>query len=86
MNTNKKLLSGIILGVVIGTAIILLTQTEKGKGILSDLGDTADDVKDNLKDKKNSFDKQFKELIKKGKSFIEDLEDKAKDIASSIKN
>lgn len=86
MNTNHKLLSGIIVGVVIGTAIILLTQTDKGKEILADLGDAADDAKESLKEKKSSFDKQFKDLIKKGRSFIEDLEDKAKDITSAIKN
>ena len=86
MNTNKKLLSGIIIGVVIGTAILLLTQTDKGKEILSDASDAADDAKEKLKDKKSSFDKQFKELVKKGKAFIDDLEDKAKDIAGSIKN
>lgn len=84
MNTSQKFLSGIILGVVAGVAVILLTQTSKGKEILSDMEDAAGDAKDNIKDKYSSVEKQFKELIKKGKSFINDLEDKAKDIARAV--
>jgi gas vesicle protein len=84
MNTNQKFLAGIIIGVTVGAAILLLTKTDKGKEWLSDISDAADDVKDNLKDKAGSLEKQFKDLIKKGKAFISDLEDKAKDITSSI--
>jgi gas vesicle protein len=84
MNTNQKFLAGIIIGVTVGAAILLLTKTDKGKEWLSDMSDAADDVKDNLKNKAGSLEKQFKDLIKKGKAFISDLEDKAKDITSSI--
>lgn len=92
MSTGQKFLSGIILGVAVGAAIILLSKTDKGQDLLSDLGDATDDIKDKakdkfsdakdgLKDKYSSLGKELKSLIKKGKSFIEDLEDKAKDIA-----
>jgi gas vesicle protein len=84
MNTSQKFLSGIIIGVTVGAAILLLTKTDKGKDFLSDIADAADDAKDNLKSKAGSLEKQFKELIKKGKAFISDLEDKAKDITSAI--
>ena len=84
MNTSQKFLAGIIIGVTVGAAILLLTKTDKGQEWLSDLSDTADDVTDNIKDKAGSLEKQFKDLIKKGKAFISDLEDKAKDITSSI--
>jgi gas vesicle protein len=84
MNTSKKFLSGIIIGVTVGAAILLLTKTDKGKEFLSDVADAADDAKDNIKSKAGSLEKQFKELINKGKAFISDLEDKAKDITSTI--
>jgi gas vesicle protein len=84
MNTSQKFLSGIIIGVTVGAAILLLTKTDKGKDFLSDIADAADDAKDNLKDKASSLEKQFKDLIKKGKAFISDLEDKAKDLTSAI--
>lgn len=84
MNTSQKFLSGIIIGVTVGAAILFLTKTDKGKEWLSDVADAADDAKVNLKDKAGSLEKQFKELIKKGRAFISDLEDKAKDITSAI--
>lgn len=84
MNTSQKFLAGIIIGVTVGAAILLLTKTDKGREWLSDMSDAADDIKDNVKDKAGSLEKQFKDLIKKGKDFISDLEDKAKDITSAI--
>ncbi len=88
MNTSQKFLSGIIIGVAVGSAILLLTQTDKGKEILSGVADAAEDakdsLKDNFKDKAGSLEKQYKKLIKKGKAFINDLEDKAKDLSSTI--
>ena len=85
MNTQQKFLSGIILGVAVGSAILFLTKTKKGQDFLSDVGDATEDLSDNLKDKFEGFEKEMKSIIKKGKSFIEDLEDKAKDIAGSFK-
>lgn len=84
MNTSQKFLSGIIIGVAVGAAILLLTKTKKGKELWSEVLDAADDVTDNFKDKASSYEKQYKDLIKKGKAFLNDLEDKAKDIASAI--
>ena len=92
MSTGQKLLSGIILGVAVGAAILLLTKTDAGQDFLSDLGDATDDLKgkakdklsdakDTFQDKYSSLGKDLKSLIKKGKAFIEDLEDKAKSIA-----
>ncbi len=92
MSTGQKFLSGIILGVAVGAAIILISKTEKGQEVWSDLEDAAgdakdkakdkySDAKDTVKDKYSSIGKELKSLIKKGKAFIEDLEDKAKSLA-----
>lgn len=86
MTTKQKFISGIILGVAAGVAVILLTQTKRGNDILSDIEDAADDVADNVKDKLAFVEKQYSDLIKKSKNFINDIEDKAKDLAKAIKD
>ena len=39
----------------------MLTKTDKGKELLSDISDAADDATDNIKDKAGSVEKQLKE-------------------------
>jgi len=81
MTSGQKFLGGILLGVAAGVAIALFVNSDKGKELISDLGDAAGDAGDKLKTKYAEYGDQVKDFIKKGKSFLQDMEDKAKDIA-----
>ena len=84
MSTSQKFLSGIILGVAAGVAIALFAQTDKGKEILADVKDAADEAGESLKSRFNQFEQEMKRLLKKGKAFVDDIESKAKDVADSV--
>jgi gas vesicle protein len=79
MNTAQKFLGGIMLGVAAGVAIALFINSDKGKELISDVGDAAGDAADNLKTKFSDFESQAKDLLKKGKSFLDDIEGRVKD-------
>ena len=81
MNTGQKFLAGILLGVAAGVAIALFVNSDKGKEIMADVTDAADEATESLKSKFSDLEKQAKDLVKKGKSFLEDVQDKAKDFA-----
>jgi gas vesicle protein len=81
MTTGQKFLGGILLGVAAGVAIALFINSDKGKQIIADVSDAAEDAKDNLKSKVGDFEGQMKDLLKKGKAFIGDIESKVKDFA-----
>jgi len=81
MTTGQKILGGIILGVAAGVAIALFANSEKGKKIIADIGDAADEAGESLKSKYAEYEGEVKDFIKKGKSFLKDMEGKAKDIA-----
>ncbi|MFT4154706.1 YtxH domain-containing protein [Parafilimonas sp.] len=81
MTTGQKILGGIILGVAAGVAIALFINSDKGKELLADVSDAADEAGGKLKNKYSEYEDQVKDFIKKGKSFLKDIEGKAKDFA-----
>jgi gas vesicle protein len=84
MNILNKFVAGLALGVAAGAAVAMFLQTEKGKEILSDIKDAAEDAGSNLRSNLKNFESEMNDLIKKGKKFVEDLEQKAKGAASSL--
>ena len=82
MNILNKFVAGLVIGVAAGAAVALFLQTEKGKEILSDIKDAAEDAGSNLRSNLKNFESEMNDLIKKGKKFVEDLEQKAKNAAS----
>lgn len=76
----NKFIAGIILGAAAGAALTLFLQSDKGKEIISDIKDAADEAGTNLKSKLNNFDAEVKELLRKGKQYVEDLENKAREM------
>jgi gas vesicle protein len=84
MNILNKFVAGLVLGAAAGAAVALFLQSEKGKEILSDIKDAAEDAGTNLKSNLKSFEDEMNDLIKKGKKFVEDLEQKAKNATSSF--
>ena len=84
MNILNKFVAGLALGVAAGAAVAMFLQTEKGKEILSDIKEAADDAGSNLRSNLKNFEGEMNDLIKKGKKFVEDLEQKTKKAASSF--
>jgi gas vesicle protein len=84
MNILNKFVAGLVLGVAAGAAAAMFLQTEKGKEILSDIKDAAEDASTNLRSNLKNFETEMNDLIKKGKKFVDDLEQKAKKAASSV--
>lgn len=82
MNFLNKFIAGLIVGAAAGAAIALFLQTEKGKEILDDLSDVAEDAGTHLKSNLRNFEEEMSELLKKGKAFVEDLETRAKKATS----
>jgi gas vesicle protein len=80
----NKFIAGLVLGAAAGAAVALFLQTEKGKEILNDIKDAAEDAGGNLRSNLRSFEEEMNDLVKKGKKFVEDLEQKAKNTASSF--
>jgi len=84
MNILNKFVAGLVLGAAAGAAVAMFLQTEKGKEILSDIKDAAEDAGSNLRSNLKNFEGEMSDLIKKGKKFVEDREQKAKGTASSF--
>ena len=84
MNILNKFVAGLVLGVAAGAAAAMFLQTEKGKEILNDIKDAAEDAGNNLKSNLKNFETEMNDLIQKGKKFVEDLEQKAKKTASTF--
>jgi gas vesicle protein len=81
--TNQKFIAGLILGAAAGTFAAIFLQTDKGKEIISNVKDAANDAEDTLKSKLKSFDEEVSDLLKKGKEYVKDLESKAKSTAKN---
>lgn len=50
MSKNQKLLTGFVIGATAGAAAVIFFKTEKGKQLLTDLKDAADEIFNNFKE------------------------------------
>lgn len=78
MTSNQKFLAGIVLGAAAGALITMFLNSDKGKEILEDVRDIADEAKDNLTD----IGSEVSDLVNKGKKFMQDLGNQAKEAAA----
>ena len=79
MSTGQKFLSGIILGVAVGAAIILLSKTDKGQEIWSDIEEATDDIKGKAKDKYSNVKDKYGDVK-------DNVLDKYSSLAKDFKN
>lgn len=75
MTSNQKFLAGIVLGAAAGALITMFLNSDKGKEILEDVRDIADETKENL----SNIGAEVSELVSKGKQFVQDLSAQAKE-------
>lgn len=78
MTSNQKFLAGIVLGAAAGALVTIFLNSDKGKELLSEVRDIADDAKDNIA----GMTDEVSELVKKGKKFVQDLGQQAKEATS----
>ncbi|GGH79720.1 gas vesicle protein [Filimonas zeae] len=78
MTSNQKFLAGIVLGAAAGALITMFLNSDKGKEILEDVRDIADEAKENLTD----IGTEVSELVTRGKQFMQDLGNQAKEAAA----
>lgn len=78
MTSNQKFLAGIVLGAAAGALITMFLNSDKGKEILEDVRDIADEAKENLTD----IGSEVSDLVNKGKKFMQDLGNQAKEAAA----
>ncbi|MES2372544.1 MAG: YtxH domain-containing protein [Bacteroidota bacterium] len=65
--SDSKFITGILIGAVVGTALALFLNSEKGKALMKDLKEGADNLQSDLSGLAD-------ELLQKGKSFMEETE------------
>lgn len=84
MTSNQKLLAGVILGAAAGVLATMFLHSEKGKELIADAKDFADDTVDGIKSKVDSIDAEVKELVKKGKKLVADIGGQASEASEAI--
>jgi gas vesicle protein len=70
MSKTNNFLAGLLLGAAAGTAIVLFLNSEKGKAMMNDIKDGADNMQTDLTAMVDG-------LVEKGKSFVNEFEQKA---------
>jgi gas vesicle protein len=79
MTDSQKFIAGVILGAAAGAAITVFLNSDKGKEILADVKDMAQDTSESLRSKMDGLEKEVKGLLQKGKQFIESIEQRLDD-------
>ena len=79
MTDSQKFIAGVILGAAAGAAITVFLNSDKGKEILADVKDIAQDTSESLRSRLDGFEKEVKSLLQKGKQFIENVEQRLDD-------
>jgi gas vesicle protein len=78
LSKNQQFLAGLLLGAAAGAAIALFLQSEKGKELMKEAREGADDLQAGLKERMSAFDEAMTELLNKGKAMVEAMEQKVK--------
>ncbi len=79
MTDSQKFIAGVILGAAAGAAITVFLNSDKGKEILADVKEIAQDTSENLRTRLDGIEKEVKSLLQKSKQFIENVEQRLDD-------
>lgn len=76
MSENNKFISGLAVGAVVGAALVLFLQSDKGKELLSSLKADVDALREQVADATNDAEESLEILMQKAKELVTDLEKK----------
>ena len=77
MSKNQKLLTGFVIGATAGAAAVLFFKTEKGKQLLSDLKNAADEIFNNFKETSSTVKDMVTDLLEEEDADEEDFKNNA---------
>jgi gas vesicle protein len=73
MSDNQKFIAGLLLGAVAGAALALFLSSEKGKSVVADVKEGAENLQDKLQEKMTDFDQAVQDVLQKGKSVVDNF-------------
>lgn len=74
MKGSNKFFAGILLGAAAGAVVALFLKSDKGKELIAEIKEQAEDVEADIKTKYQSFEEELKTLLNKGKAIITEME------------
>jgi gas vesicle protein len=76
MTENNKFISGLLMGVLAGSALALYLNSDKGKQLLTDLNIETAGIKDGLESSLDKAEESLQDMLAKAKQLVADLEQK----------
>lgn len=73
---DNKFISGLVVGTIVGTALTIYLNSDKGKQLLADLNFDVEDIKDQMNARIEGVDESLHQLLSKAKQVVTDLEQK----------
>ena len=73
---DNKFISGLVVGAIVGTALTIYLNSDKGKQLLADLNFDVEDIKDQMNARIEGVDESLHQLLSKAKQVVTDLEQK----------
>jgi gas vesicle protein len=80
MSDNQKFIACLLLGAVAGAALALFLSSEKGKSVVADVKEGAENLQDKLQEKMTDFDQAVQDVLQKGKSVVDNFTQGAKTV------
>ena len=79
MNDNHKFNAGLLLGALVGAALVLYLNCEKGKQLLSDIQSDATTLKSDIDAGIDKVDESLQDMLSKARNLVTELEKKLED-------
>ena len=76
MNNDQKFISGLLLGVLAGTALAIYLNSEKGKQLLNDFQLDTVNLKEDVTESLDEAGESLQQVLAKAKQLVADLEQK----------
>lgn len=76
MSENNKFISGLLLGVLAGSALALYLSSDKGKELLANMNIDTDEIQEDMQETYGKAKENVEELLAKAKQLVKELETK----------